>query len=434
MSNNRFRDAMGHIDDHLLERCEAYEKQLTKKKRIRVWGTVGTAACLALLVGALLFVPHNVLPESVDPPIDSPAASGLFSANDIAALFPRGDGLIAESTSIAVYAPDEAALGIVPIPVADSLPIFLRTLTKETISDESSIRAFADGILPGVAQALSGTVPEYTVDGLLTKAAGFEGEIGGHGISVYQYGYLNGFQISRSPLHSAKATTTTLNGHTVQIDQTQTDEEIIAGLSDVRQILQEIFGVQFPDAKVVRTYNEDSDYGCVVIQVYFYDEDANFMNAYTERPVSDAIELWFYNNPLFMKEQLSMDVLQYVDITYRDWRTEEGDQHKQNGTAKMLSLQEAEALLKKGYSFGGHTCEICYPILTGVDFSEYDAVSFTYYWNAASLSSGKTVPCVPFYVFYKHIGTAKNGNIIYAKTYVPAVYVNGLEAYFKNQH
>ena len=28
----------------------------------------------------------------------------------------------------------------------------------------------------------------------------------------------------------------------------------------------------------------------------------------------------------------------------------------------------------------------------------------------------------------------KNGNNIYAKTYVPAVYVSGLEAYFKNQH
>jgi len=185
---------------------------------------------------------------------------------------------------------------------------------------------------------------------------------------------------------------------------------------------------------VVRTYNEDSDYGCVVIQVYFYDEDANFMNTYTERPVSDSIELWFYNNPLFMKEQLSKDILQYVDINYRDWRTEEGDQHKQNGTTKLLSLREAEALLKKGYSFGGHTCEICYPILPAVDFTDYDAVSFTYYWNDASLRAGKTVPCVPFYVFYKHIGTAKNGNKIYAQTYVPAVYVSGLETYFKNQH
>lgn len=437
MSNNRFRDAMEHIDDHLLERCDAYGQKLTKKKKSGFRVTVAMAACLAILIGAILFVPRNDSPygsKGFEPSDSSDPAGLFFSANDIAALFPKVDSSMAASTSIGVYAPDADALGLIPIPETDSLPIFLRTLTKETISDESSIRAFADDILPRVAYALDGTVPEYTVDGLLTKSAGFEGEIGGHGISVYQYSYLSGFQISRSPLHKAKATTTTLNGHTVQIDQTQTDEEIIASLSDIHQILQDIFGVTLPDAKVVRTYNEDSDYGCVVIQVYFYDEGANYMNTYTEKPVSDSIELWFYNNPLFMKEQLSKDILQYVDITYRDWQTDAGDQHKQNGTAKMLSLQEAEALLKKGYSFGGHTCEICYPIVTGVDFTNYDAVSFTYYWNDASLRVGKTVPCVPFYVFYKHIGTAENGNNIYAKTYVPAVYVSGLEAYFKNQH
>lgn len=445
MSNNRFRDAMGHIDDHLLERCDAYEQQLTKKKRIRLQSAVAVAACIALILGTLLFAPRNVLPESVDPPIDSPAAdspaaSGLFSANDIAALFPRGDGLTVAGTSTAVYAPNEDALGLIPIPDADSLPIFLRTQTEDAITEES-IRAFADGILPKVAQALGGTVPEYTVD-VLTEKARFETDIGTNRMIVTKSNSLNYFGIQRSfyrnpnattTMLNAYSTTTTLNGQIVQIDQTQTNEEIIASLSDIHQILQDIFGVNLPDAKVVRTYNEDSDYGCTVIQVYFYDEDANYLNTYTERPVSDNIELWFYNNPLFMKDQLSKDILQYVDINYRDWRTEEGDQYKQNGTAEMLSLQDAEALLKKGYSFGGHSCEICYPVLNGVDFTDYDAVSFTYYWSSAALSAGKT-PYIPFYVFYKQIGTAKNGNNIYAKTYVPAVYVSGLEAYFRNQH
>ena len=59
MSNNCFRDAMGQIDDHLLERCEAYEQQLTQKKRIRLWGAIAVAACLAVIVSVSLFVPRK---------------------------------------------------------------------------------------------------------------------------------------------------------------------------------------------------------------------------------------------------------------------------------------------------------------------------------------------------------------------------------------
>jgi len=40
---------------------------------------------------------------------------------------------------------------------------------------------------------------------------------------------------------------------------------------------------------------------------------------------------------------------------------------------------------------------------------------------------------IPFYAFYKQIGTAENGNLIYAKTYVPAIKVRGYEEYFESQ-
>ena len=226
MSNNRFRDAMGQIDDHLLERCEAYEQKLTKKKRIRLWGTVTAAACLTVMIGVSLFMSRN-----------EPAS--LFTANDIAALFQRGDGLMSDGTSITVYAPNENALGLLPVPHTNAIPLF-QCVSPEETSNEESIREFADGILSGVAQAFGETVPEFAVD-IFEKSARLETEIGGHSISVYQYGYLNSFGISRCSLHSAKATTTVINGHKVQIDQTQTDEEIIAGLSDIHQILQDIF-------------------------------------------------------------------------------------------------------------------------------------------------------------------------------------------------
>ena len=40
---------------------------------------------------------------------------------------------------------------------------------------------------------------------------------------------------------------------------------------------------------------------------------------------------------------------------------------------------------------------------------------------------------IPFYAFYKNIGTSANGNTIYAKTYVPAIQVSGYEEYFESQ-
>ena len=97
--------------------------------------------------------------------------------------------------------------------------------------------------------------------------------------------------------------------------------------------------------------------------------------------------------------------------------------------AKRISLEEAENLLYKGYVFGGHSCPLCMAAQEEVDFEGYDFVDITY------ISGGKNqkVVEIPFYTFYKKIGTAKNGNIIYAKTYVPAIKVSGYEEYFKNQ-
>jgi hypothetical protein len=101
---------------------------------------------------------------------------------------------------------------------------------------------------------------------------------------------------------------------------------------------------------------------------------------------------------------------------------------------ERISLEEAEALLYNGYVFGGHSCPLCMAEQEKVDFEGYDFVSmeylFRYYYNA-----DREVPStgIPFYAFYKKIGTAPNGNLIYAKTYVPAIPVSGYTEYFEKQ-
>ena len=45
----------------------------------------------------------------------------------------------------------------------------------------------------------------------------------------------------------------------------------------------------------------------------------------------------------------------------------------------------------------------------------------------------ETTMCIPFYAFYKKIGTSVNGNFIYAKTYVAAIEVSGYTEFFEKQ-
>lgn len=74
-------------------------------------------------------------------------------------------------------------------------------------------------------------------------------------------------------------------------------------------------------------------------------------------------------------------------------------------------------------------------------YSEYgaksieDHVSFTYlfYDGFGGLILPQDSLGIPFYAFYKEIGTGENGNIIYARTYVPAIELDGLNTYFIEQ-
>ena len=67
-----------------------------------------------------------------------------------------------------------------------------------------------------------------------------------------------------------------------------------------------------------------------------------------------------------------------------------------------------------------------------VDFEGYDFVDIEYVFGYEYETGNPTVG-IPFYAFYKNIGTSENGNTIYAKTYVPAVQVSGYDEYFESQ-
>ena len=97
----------------------------------------------------------------------------------------------------------------------------------------------------------------------------------------------------------------------------------------------------------------------------------------------------------------------------------------------MISLAEAEALLYKGYVFGGHFCDLCMDAQEMIRFEDYDSVSFEYMFS--STAGGKPGDVIPCYAFYKAIGTSDHGNTIYAKTYLPAIEASDMDPYLQQQ-
>ena len=148
-------------------------------------------------------------------------------------------------------------------------------------------------------------------------------------------------------------------------------------------------------------------------------------------PHSDYIQLEFRNYQHSLGGIVSDTILQDVDVRYYQFRTDTKELYPVSKQAATISLQEAEALLYNGYVFGGHSCPLCMSMQEKVDFHNYDFVDIVYLSSYSRDLAPKEF--LPFYAFYKKIGTAKNGNEIYALTYVPAIEVSGYEEYFKSQ-
>ena len=120
-------------------------------------------------------------------------------------------------------------------------------------------------------------------------------------------------------------------------------------------------------------------------------------------------------------------------VRYYESRSDVNEpKYREIAKAKRISLSEAEALLYKGYVFGGHTCPLCMREQDKVDFEGYDFVGLAYVFEY-SQPDGPPAMGIPFYTFYKEIGASPNGNTVYAQTYVPAIEVYGYEEYFESQ-
>ncbi len=417
MKNDMIYRALEYVDETYLEAAADAIQSRTKPRLIRRWAL--TAACFLLIitVGLLPLIPR--LAE--EPP--TPDKELVLSATDIAAIFDNQYDDIATTSYQKIYAPNISALSLSPPPDTEYVNLYEHT-GSEKAPDLESYTDFTDTVMTKMAKSLNIPVPSYEIRQEENGYTTFIEQPFIYFLSTSHYPTYN--TASFSGFTSSRVS---LDGKLISANQQQSDEQIIASLSTVRQTLFTLFDISFTDAYVVREYGIYNTHGVECLRVYFYNASEHPLNATAkDTPYSDYLELTFRN---YRQNTASDDILYNVLVRYIDFHAPAESQYMNIGQKKLLSLEEAEALLKKGYTFGNHICALCMASQTPIDFSDYDYVSLEYACNL-NINAESNL-CFPFYTFYKDIGKIKNGNRIYAKTYVPAVNIQGLDEYFKAQ-
>lgn len=316
-----------------------------------------------------------------------------------------------------VYSPNVEYLYINPIPNEKYITIYKGYYEKQ-ISQQEAL-SLVDEFFPKIAKFLNIDTPEYIVHSY-SSHINIEDKFANNDYYGISMGVTNmpnrnivNFSNFKNPL--------TLDNETFYIHKNQSDTEIINSLSNLKIKLFDLFKVYFNDAKVIRHYNSIYD----TYVVYLYNSEKHTLNKLPgDAPYTDYISIAFddYDNE-------SNDIYYVRDVWYWSFRTESKSHSKPIAQKELLPLEKAEEYLQKGYVLGMGGCPTCQAAQKAIDFANYDYVSFEY---KGGINIGDLT--LPYYAFYKNIGTAENGNMIFAKTYVPAVEVDGYEEYFINKH
>lgn len=432
MKRNEWNEGLNHLDPDLVENYVVQkEVYFQKKKAKNQWLRFGAvAACVVLIVGGFsaALMLHGDQPAKSPPPSIPTWDDARLSAEEVSKLFEFNDNAAATNAYTEVFVPDAAHLRIGELPEEEFIGVY-RYTNEGDVPKEKEVRSFVDGFLPRLTVSLDATILEYEVRKIEhTEALNVDVRMDPYVVWAWQYeGYCYTSVTNLSWSHRI-----VLDGETVQIDQRLPDDEILTSLQTVKEKLFAIFGASFFDAKIVRRYGPYSEYGAEQICVYFYDKGAHPLNSTQDEPVSDYICLDFDNFENSAEDNVSKGVLTDVSVRYKKNRKAITEECACTANARRISLEEAEALLYKGYVFGGHVCPLCMAEQDKVSFEDYDFVDVEYVFGW-DLTAAKPTMGLPFYAFYKEVKTSENGNHMYAKAYVPAIEVSGWDECFEKQ-
>lgn len=434
MKQNEWNEGLNNLDSDIIENYvmqkEAYSK---KRKKPLVWTKyIAVAACMCLVFGvtALLLILNREDDPTIPagdvvttdegeygttddlpniPIFDTPQ----YSAADISGILERElEDAVATNAYTKVYAPNGKCLGIDPLPTDEYIGIY-KCNSQSYGLDRTEFTNFNSPILSKIEKYLGEKIPEYRIKVDMYYANGGKKSCLEADIDLENYN-LNLSQresyyriVLMGGITNRKIV---LDGEAIQINLQQIDEEIISSLETVKNKLFDMFGVEYSSAEVERRYYWDDQVPHV--SVSYYDKENNPL-----RKMKDYIEISFDTKGNGY----------YVQVCQS--RGEGNERLELQSMVKMITLDQAEELLYKGYVFGGHSCELCMLMQEKVSFEGYDYVDVEYQYD----NEEHPTVAIPFYAFYKNIGTAQNGNTIYAKTLVCAIELSGYSEYFESQ-
>ena len=436
MNKNKILESMELLDEKYVEEADPFNaRPMTsiRKKLAARWISVVACFCILTVLSVNALLPFLKRWSLTELPIYDNA---VYSASDIETLFFGGENGLKGGTSsyTKIYVPSSDHFTVYPIPTEEYIAIYENKNLKKSLS-KSEFSDFTDPIVSRFANAINENVPSYDMKKVTSSYQDdslevYISELGQHAVLAWQ---TQSYNLIRLYSHSSVNPTESMSlyGVNIEVDQTKSDSEIISSLSDIKEKLFYIFGVEFTDTKIVRKYDSYSEHGAEWLYVYFYNESDHPLNSNTDKPISDHIVISFDKRVNMDGDIISDTVLTNVSISYLQNRIDSKYSYAASKKVRMISLEDAEKLLYKGYVFGAHSCHLCMAMQDKVNFKDYDFVGMTYLFSYDE-NENKT-ECIPFYTFYKNIGTSENGNLIYAQTYVPAIEVSGYEEYFESQ-
>jgi len=402
-------DKMELIDERFVTEAGGERAKALRHKRMIVL----VAAVLALVIIA---APTVIL-------IANKTIGGDYSASYVGGLFPGTYDSVGTNRYAKVYVPDISALKYDggDLPEGQTITVYKRDVSGKAI-DMKELQCFVDERLPGLSAALGYeiAVKEYkTFEESIISYAALATSDGGYALSAYQNSINNSIVLSKR-----EDSVLVFGGETVAVDVRLTDEELAKALEPLRKKLCDAFGVDFSDMKILKEYSYYSAALLKSLMITFYSKNEHPLNDCVDLRAGSCIELYFVIDEDGNEPPESDGTLWRVSprfIRCISLRVPAEKYFRAEKECDLISLEEAEELLKKGYVFDGHSCPLCMASQQPVDFEDYDAVRF------------KSVDGFPFYAFYKKIEDLPNGCIEYARTLVPAVRVVDLEEYFESQ-
>ena len=430
MKKKEWNEGLNHLAPDLVEKYALQKDKLRQKnkKPQSVWLRFGAvAACFVLILSAVIVVP--MLKENNHPDVPT-WDTAQYSADEIANLFSAKNYDGATNAYTKIYVPNSKYLYINEMTNDEYINVYRYVNTNNQLI-EAEFQSFIETILPKLAESLGISVPQYTIKEYnysTENTLSARIDTGSYYMTFSQNDESNSLGFGR--LKGDRQIV--IEGETVQIDQRLSDEEILESIQSIKNKLFSIFNVSFSDMKIIRTFGSYSEQGAEFVSIYFYDENAHPLNPLSDRPISDYIYIGFDNFGNYSGDIVSDGILKVSAIDYVKNRSNVSETYTVAANAKKITVSEAEALLYNGYVFGGHSCPICMRAQNKVDFEGYDFVDMEYVFGY-DYNTGKITEGIPFYTFYKNIGTSENGNTIYAKTYVPAIQVSGYKEHFESQ-